>query len=203
MKRALPLLLIAFLVVKYSAAQNGDQHSMERFGFKLGVNYSGMNFNKGYPPPDTHLAVVWMAGITAGFLLAVPLVDKLSVNPEYAYSQMRGKDERSGTTYKLNYLSLPVFLTYRITQRIAIKAGPQLDLLINEKKNAGMGDQNITHDTEERNVGVAAGVEVKLITNFYLEARYMQGLNHIGIGQRSNTTEFTSQLVQLNANFRF
>ena len=203
MKRALPLILIAFLVVNYSAAQDAGQHSMKRFGVRLGVNYSGMNFNKGYPPPDSHVAVVWMAGITAGFLLAIPLVDKLSVNPEYAYARMRGKDERSGTTYKLNYLSMPVFLTYRIAHRIAIKAGPQLDLLINAKKNTGTGDQNITHDTEERNVGVAAGVEIKLVKNIYLEARYMQGLNHIGIGQRSNTTEFTYQLVQLNASFRF
>lgn len=202
MRKILPLLIIAFLAVTYSTAQDIDKHSIQRFGFKLGMNYSSMNFNKGYPRPDRHVAGVWMTGITVGFLLEVPLSDNLSLNPEYAYSRMRGKDNRSNTTYKLNYLSMPVLLKYKVTQVLAIKAGPQFDLLINAKQSNSI-NSDITHDTEERNLGATACIEVKLAKSIYLEARYMQGLNHVGIGQRSNTTEFIYQLVQVNTSFKF
>lgn len=203
MKRALPLLLIAFLAAKFSTAQETDQHSMQRFGVKVGMNYSCMNFNEGVPKPASHVANTWMTGVTVGFMMEVPLINNFSLTPEYAYSLRRGKDERSNISYSLDYLSMPVLLKYAITPGIAVKAGPQFDLLIHAKQSNSTGDLNITHDTEERNIGAAACVEVRLVKSIYLEARYLHGLSHVGIGQRSNTTEFKYRLVQLDAAFKF
>ncbi len=105
--------------------------------------------------------------------------------------------------YKLNYFSMPVLLKYQFTSKIAAMAGPQLDLLINAKKDSSGNSYNITHDTEERNFGLAVGLEFQLLKNFGINARYMHGLNHVGIGQRSNIKEFKYELLQVSGCIRF
>ena len=203
MRKILPLLMIAFLAAEFSTAQDTDKSSMERFGLNVGLHYSCMNFNEGVPRPDAHVANTWMTGITVGFMMEVPLINNFSLTPEYAYAQRRGKYERSNTGYSLDYLSMPLLLKYKITPAIAVKAGPQFDLLIHAKQTNSTGDLNITHDTEERNIGAAACIEVRLVKSIFVEARYLHGLSHVGIGQRSGTTEFKYRLVQLDASFKF
>ncbi|UJH91730.1 PorT family protein [Antarcticibacterium sp. 1MA-6-2] len=50
-----------------------------------------MNFSKGSPPPESAVNTNWQPGITAGFLMLVPLTGNFSVQPEYLFSQMGGK----------------------------------------------------------------------------------------------------------------
>jgi len=61
----------------------------------------------------------------------------------------------------------------------------------------------ITHDVEERNIGVNAGAEWDIYQGFFLTLSYFQGLNHIGIGQRSDLKEFKYQIFTLTGGFRF
>jgi len=76
-------------------------------------------------------------------------------------------------------------------------------LLINAKKKAGDTYSGITHDTEERNFGITAGFEYKVIDDISLNARYLSGLSHIGIGQRSNVKEFKIEQFQLTTGISF
>ncbi|HEY8733586.1 MAG TPA: hypothetical protein VIL90_03405, partial [Puia sp.] len=62
---------------------------------------------------------------------------------------------------------------------------------------------NITHDVEERGIGLIGGLEFTILKSIFLSARYMQGLNHVGIGQRSYTKEFKYQVVNFTAGIRF
>ena len=173
------------------------------FGVKAGFDASNTDFNRGIPAPAVPVENAWKPGFVAGFLLQVPIGKKLFLQPEYLYSQMGGKNKSAGTEYSFGYLSLPVLLKYRVAPRLELTAGPQFDLLIYANRRANGSTEDITHDTEERSVGATAGLEFYALKNLSLAGRYLYGLNHIGIGQRSAVTEFEFESVQLTTNFRF
>ena len=136
-------------------------------------------------------------------MLSIPIANKLTIQPEYSYAQRKGADKSLNIDYSLNWLSMPVLLHYQISPRFALMAGPQVELLINaDSTNHGV-TTNITHDVEERSIGITGGFEVEIIKSFFLSAKYFQGLNHIGIGQRSTVKEFKYQVVTITAGVRF
>lgn len=119
------------------------------------------------------------------------------------FAQLSGEVSNGGSRYTLRYLSLPLLLRYALAPKVALVAGPQFDLLIEAQQDTNDQTTNITHDTEERGIGATAGVEVSLLKNLSLNARYLQGLNHIGIGQRSAVQEFKFQSAQITLDVRF
>lgn len=203
MKRVLPLLFISILILNTAEAQVSDKSDFKRFGFRAGANFSHINFAKGSPPPTVPINTTWGAGITFGFLLLVPLSEKFFIQPEYMFSQMGGEVKSSKTVYKLNYFSMPVFLKYQLNERFSLMTGPQFDVLLNSKMKVNGSSTDITHDTEERSIGAVAGIEFQIIESLSLCARYMQGLNHIGLGQRSNVQEFKYEMTQMTACVKF
>ncbi|WP_210519389.1 porin family protein [Hymenobacter terricola] len=207
MKHILLLLsLICCLAANSNAQESSKQFSpieKVRFGAKVGLNVSNTNFNRGVPPPVVPVGTKWKSGIAVGFLVQVPISRAFSLQQEYLFSQMGGEITDSGTEYKFSYLSLPLLLKYGLLSRFAVFAGPQFDFLIQAKQQVSGTSLDITHDTEERSVGATAGVEYYVLKNVSLTGRYMHGLNHIGIGQRSNITEFMYESVQVAAEVKF
>jgi hypothetical protein len=197
----LSLLLAAFS--KTLSAQDNTNPSFKRFGFQAGVNAAAMNFNLGNPAPAQKEKLSWKAGISFGFLLGVPLAKNLFLQTEYNFIQRNGEDKSLAKTYSLNYFSLPALLFYKLSPVVAVMAGPQAEILINARSTSSGENSNITHDTEERSIGVAAGLEATVINNIFLSARYFRGLNHIGIGQRSDIKEFKYEAITLTAGIRF
>ncbi|MFD1469172.1 porin family protein [Hymenobacter caeli] len=205
MKHLLLLFSALYLTVE-ARAQNPAVHAPTHkisFGIKAGFNSSNTDFNRGIPAPAAPVETAWKPGFVTGFLLQVPIGKRLFLQPEYLYSLMGGKNNTSGTEYSFGYLSLPVLLKYSLTPRLEIMAGPQFDLLIRATQRVNGSSEDITHDTEERSVGATAGLEFYVMRNLSLAGRYLFGLNHIGIGQRSAVTEFEFESVQLTTNFRF
>ncbi len=197
MKKNLLLLFVSFMLLQAAVGQD-NRIAFDRFGFRIGVNISHVNFAQGSPPPTIPIETSRRTGINTGFVILVPLNDKLFFQQEYLYSQMGGQEKKSGTVYKLNYFSMPVFLKYQLTEKFSLMAGPQFDLLINAKKIENGVSSLITHDTEERSFAIAAGVEFKIIRSISLCARYLHGINHIDIGQ-----EFKFQTLQLSTCVHF
>jgi len=201
--KGLLLLLIIFSCSINTNAQESIPPAFKCFGFQAGINTAAMNFNQGSPPPAAHKRLSWKTGFTFGFLLRVPLAKNLVLQPEYAFTQRNREDKSAGKSYTINYFSLPVLLNYSISSVFSVIAGPQAEILINAQSTANGEKTNITHDVEERSIGAAAGLEVQLKKRFFLSARYFQGLNHIGIGQRSDVKEFKYELVTATAGIRF
>lgn len=172
------------------------------FGLRLGLNYSNTNFNMGEPKPVVPVDTKWKTGFVVGALVEVGLSEHLALQQEYLYSQQSGEIS-GGARYQMQYLSLPLLLKYRILPRLAVVAGPQFDLMLKAQQEVQGQTINITHDTEERGLGATAGLEVTIWRNLGLSARYLQGLNHVGIGQRSAVQEFKWQSVQVAAEVRF
>jgi opacity protein-like surface antigen len=174
-----------------------------KFGFKVGSVISNMNFNKGIPAPPKRSPASWKPGFNLGLFMEVPVYTNLAVQPEYLYQQLYGSNSINGTNYYLSYLSLPVVLKYKLSTKFALLAGPQFDLLIKSTEDVAGIRSNITHDTEERSIAANAGLEFSVIEKLSVCARYTHGFNHIGIGQRSNVTEFKFEMVQLSAALKF
>jgi opacity protein-like surface antigen len=169
----------------------------------VGANISNMNFNKGVPAPVTPITAAWKPGITLGFLLRVPLGEKWLLQPEYSYTQRNGKDKSIDTDYQLDYFSLPLLLHYKVHPRISLYAGPQGELLVHATAKTSGIKNNITHDTEERSIAAIAGIELRVLESVFVSARYVNGFNHIGIGQRSAVKEFKYEGVSITAGVHF
>ncbi len=185
-----------------SVAQS-DDNSFKKFEIVAGLNAANMNFNKGVPAPVAPISASWKTGFTIGVMINFSLADNILLQPGYLFSQRNGSDKSTGTNYSMNYLSLPVLLSYEISPTIAVAAGPQVEILISAKNKINGVTNNITHDTEERSIGLTAGIDFKPFHSFLISARYMHGLNHIGIGQRSNIKEFKFEVVNLMLGFAF
>ena len=200
-----PFLFFALFVVfsETLSAQESANPPFKRFGFQAGMNVAAMNFNLGSPAPVESEKLSWKAGITFGFLLRVPLAKSLFLQPEYSFTQRNGEERSLAKTYTLNYFSLPVLLMYKILPVLSVMAGPQAEILINARSTGSGENSNITHDTEERSIGIATGLEARVINNIFLSARYFRGLNHIGIGQRSDVKEFKYEAISFTAGIKF
>jgi hypothetical protein len=197
------LFLLIFSGARILNAQPVTETTVKHFGFQAGIQISNMNFNLGSTAPDTTIAASWKVGFNFGFILSVPLSEKFTLQPEYSFARRYGTDNSVGIDYRLDYLSMPVLVKYQISDQFALVAGPQLELLINAQSTENGEDADITHDVEERSIGIVGGLEFNVNETFFLTARYMQGLNHIGIYQRTNVKEFKYELASFTAGFRF
>jgi Outer membrane protein beta-barrel domain len=177
--------------------------SFKRFGFQIGINLTNMNFNAGEPPPALHANPSWQTGFTIGFQLKVPLATKWILQPEYSFCERNGSDQTIQATYVIDYFSLPILLNYQLSPRFNLLAGPQFEITTDASSTVNGDKNNITHDVEERGIGVVCGLEFTVIKSLFISPRYFQGLNHVGIGQRSDTKEFKYQSFMLTAGIRF
>jgi Outer membrane protein beta-barrel domain len=198
------LSIIASFIFSFLFAQERQPASKVQFGFVAGASISNMNFNKGVPAPATPIGRTWKAGVSLGFLINVPLVEKLFLQPGYYYIQRNGGDKSTGIGYQVDYLSLPVLLKYSVTPVISVLAGPEGSLLISARQNNNGVKTTITDDFEERSIGATGGIDIALKNNFLISARILEGLNHIGIGQGSaNLKEFKYESASLSIGIAF
>lgn len=202
-KRNASLTIIASFLFSFLFAQESQPAAKVQFGFVAGASISNMNFNKGVPAPATPVGRSWKAGLSLGFLVNVPLTTKLFLQPGYYYIQRNGADKSTGFSYLVDYLSMPVLLKYSVTPVISILAGPEGSLLISARQNSNGVKTTITHDFEERSIGATGGVDIAIKKNIVISARALEGLNHIGIGQRSDPKEFKYESASLSIGITF
>jgi hypothetical protein len=197
------LVIMMLFCCRQGIAQNNHDEPYNKFAIEAGANYSNMNFNEGYPAPTTPIENSWKPGFSAGIFFKIPLSQNLFLQPGYFYLHRNGADKGVDTDYSLDYFAFPLLLKYKISRLIDIVAGAQAELLIHANSINNDIKTDITHDTEERSVAVTAGFNIHFLQSFYISARYLQGLNHIGLGQRSDVKEFRYQEASLLIGFDF
>jgi len=85
-----------------------------------------------------------LISFNAGALIKAPLTDALSVQPEVVYSGQGIKGD--GGKLALNYINIPVLLTYTMPQGLFFQTGPQLGILLSAKAK---GDDGTTEDVKD------------------------------------------------------
>ncbi|MFP9115416.1 porin family protein [Flavobacterium sp. RHBU_3] len=153
------------------------------FGIKAGANFANFNGDA-----DTKSVTSWHAGA----VLELSLVPTFSIQGEALYSSQGAKID-GGEDIKLDYVQVPVLAKfYIIPDRISLVAGPQFSFL--------------TKDTEDfkaksTDIGLAGGVEAKIVAGLFAQARYTIGLNNINDDEVSGDVK--NAVFQLSLGYNF
>lgn len=191
MKTKLSILLIALFILQSASAQF-------RIGPKAGVNLVKVD---GHPFSD-QFRYAYHLGVFSEIVLTPD--KKLSLQPEVVWNQYSTTlDSNFKSVYqnltssdqskvKLNYLSIPIVLNYRLLGPIYLQAGPQFSILMNQDKKFL---QNGADAFKHGDFALLAGAQVR-ISKIYLTGRYNIGLNNLN--DIDNKDKWKSQAIHLS-----
>jgi hypothetical protein len=203
----------------------GDKAATENFHFslKLGVNYSIIH---GYEEGKN------ATSFNFGLVNSIRLTDKLTLVPEFIPLAPRQiKDvpvlttgdpdlddllvEVESASRKFSYIDIPVLLKVKLSDRFSIAAGPQISFLTKAEdtyKSAPIEDVVLTTEIDIKsavnNIDLGAVLDLEYIVvhpkggkgiNIFL--RYNKGF--INLAKESESTTYTSSMIQLGATFPF
>lgn len=168
--------LIIFLIAVTASASSFAQF---RIGPKLGANMGKIEGEK--------YSEQYKLGYHLGVFAEIPFGKKWGVQPEILWNQINA-DTVSGfsSLYKnlnqenlknpqLNYLSIPLLLTYKPGKVLSLQAGPQFGVLINKDKNLF---QNGKEAFKSGNLSMLFGAQLNIM-RIRLYGRYAIGLQDI------------------------
>ncbi len=196
-----------FFLLAFAACINNSHAQFIKIGPKIGANLqkiNGQSFSDGY-----------QLGYYAGAFAEIKLGNKWQLQPELLFNETKFDQSNnfrdiyhnilsvdSVRKIKLSQISIPILLSYKIANILAIQAGPQFS--INTDKNKTLvknaGDAFTSGD-----VAAVAGVQVS-ISKLRISVRYAVGLTNLKGGNFKEITSqdnWKSQTVQLGLGFVF
>ena len=171
MKKFLVLLLVAVTASSASFAQF-------RIGPKLGANIGKID-GKGFDEQ-------YKLGYHLGVFAEIPLGKKFGLQPEILWNQINS-DTASGfkAIYsnldenvkdpQLNYLSIPLLLSYKPSKFLSLQAGPQYGILLNKNKTF---IDNGKEAFKNGDFSLLLGAQLNILS-VRVYGRYAIGLNNI------------------------
>lgn len=188
MKSFILTIVVFFSIIGFTNAQS----------FHLGVK-GGANVNKlsGQSFKDQ-----FTFGYHAGLFAEIPLSKKWSLQPEVVFNEVRSDTSSKfsqlynlnvnrASQIKLNYLSVPLLLNYKVAKFLSLQAGPQYGILIQQQNNLL---ENGKSAFKNGDFSMLAGVQAN-IANVRIYAKYAVGLNNIN--DIDNNDKWKNQSIQL------
>ena len=191
MKIRIAAIAVALVLVQSASAQI-------RIGAKAGANIvkvDGVSF-------DDQFRYGYHIGGFAEIFLSPN--KKLSLQPEVLFNQYSTTlDSNYKSIYqnvissnqsgvKLNYLSIPILLNYKLIGPIHLQAGPAFSILTNQDKNFL---QNGAEAFKNGEFSLIGGAQVRL-SKIYVTGRYVVGLNNIN--DIDDQDKWKSQAIQIS-----
>jgi hypothetical protein len=172
MKKSLVIAFLGVLAVSTSFAQF-------RIGPKLGANIGKID-GKGFDEQ-------YKLGYHLGVFAEIPLGKKFGIQPEVLWNQINADtasgfssiyqnlDDQNLQNPQLNYLSIPLLLTYKPIKILSLQAGPQFGILLNK-------DQTFLQNGKEAfkngDFSMLFGAQLNIL-RVRVYGRYAIGLNNI------------------------
>src|SRR5450432_3060124 len=183
------LITLVLSVMIFSAARSQTFH----LGIKGGANVNKLTgesfkdeFSYGY-----HL----------GAFVEIGLGNKFSVQPEVVFNQLRQDTSSSfkdiyslsnvRSNIKLNYLSIPVLLNYKLSNFFILQAGPQFGILMNQNEKLLQNGQDAF---KKGDFSMLGGVQLKF-SSLRIYGRYALGLSNLN--DIDNKDKWKSQSFQV------
>lgn len=169
------ILALIIMMFTFSASYSQSLNA----GIKIGANLNkltGQSFNDAFS-----------FGYHAGVFVNVGFGKKWSIQPEALFSQTNvDTSSQFSSVYKnisfntvnhikLNYLSIPVLLQYKLSPMLSLQAGPQFGILMQTDKNLLQNGQDAF---KQGDLSILAGLQIK-ITRFVAYGRYAIGVDNI------------------------
>jgi hypothetical protein len=191
---------LVFAVIVFFAS--GIKAQGLHFGVKAGTNLAqvtGRSFNGGF-----------QAGFSAGAFAELNISGKWGIQPEVLFTQTKettspefyyiaaptpfnGIPNRSVT---INYINIPILLSYKLLPVLSIQAGPSFGILLNTSQNITVTQVNAFKSSD---LLLVAGAQVNLaIVKF--GARYSYGLSDIAAV--TPTDSWKNQNIQIYLGLR-
>jgi hypothetical protein len=185
-------LWIGMILILLSVNTNAQEQQTDmetgvtgKFGIKGGINFSNMYIDE---VGDGKMRLGWHIGVFSKF----PLTRGVSLQPELLYTtkgtELTYTSQAIGAgdyRFNLNYVEVPVLLSFNLGEQFHINAGPYLAYLtkadVTDIENNGTVEYliNLNEDSFKRwDWGLAAGLGFD-INNFTMGARYTLGLTKI------------------------
>ena len=192
MKKYLVILLVTLTASATSFAQF-------RIGPKLGANMGKIDGNK--------FSESYKLGYHLGVFAEIPLGKKFGIQPEVLWNQINsdtvsgfsnlytGLNQQNLSNPQLNYLSIPLLLTYKPAKVLSLQAGPQFGILINKDKNIF---QNGKEAFKNGDLSMLFGAQLNIL-RVRVYGRYAIGLNDIS--DVTNQEKWTTRGFQLGVGF--
>src|SRR5258705_2667084 len=189
MKTKLAIMAIALLTMQAASAQF-------RLGAKVGANLvkvDGKSFKDEF-----------RYGYHLGGFAEIGITKKLSIQPEVLFNQYSTTlDSSFKSVYenvinsnqshvKLNYLSIPILLNYRLIGPVYLQAGPAFSVLMDQSRSFL---QNGGDAFKKGDFSMIGGAQVR-ISKLYLSGRYVVGLANIN--DIDDKDKWKSQAIQLS-----
>lgn len=188
-------------------------------GIKAGINFSDITSDD--DPGDINVRT----GFHAGIFFETPIAERISIRPEVLYStkgtELNYDSDFFGisiaegeSTFNLNYIDIPLYLVYHVTENFNINFGPYVGFLLNasvETDSEILGfidiDSGESIDRDHFNsteFGLSGGLAF-VFGNVSLGANYVMGLNQAA---DSNTSEALlgdsrNRVLQVSLGLRF
>ncbi len=190
MKKLIVCLLITLGILSSVFAQKPS------FGFKGGLNF--ISLSEETTEEDA-------TGFHAGLVFHAP-IKKYGVMVEAIYSREGSED------LKLDYINVPIMVTYKIIPGLRAHLGPQFKVNVNANseidssslEDAGLDvdvsfDESIEEDIKDLNFDGVAGLEYKFpVIGIFAQARYVFGLGDLG-----DNNGIKQNIFQLSVGYRF
>jgi len=141
-------------------------------------------------------------GYHAGAYAEIPISKKWSIQPEVLFnqsnhdtsakfSQLYELNASKVSNIKLNYISIPILLSYSPSKILSLQAGPQFGLLLDRQKNLF---QNGKEAFKQGDFSLLGGVQINL-GGLRVYGRYAIGLNNVN--DLDNKEQWKSQGFQV------
>lgn len=187
--------------------------TLER-AFSWGLK-GGLNFNNTFYanlPSGAQDESMTQLSPHLGLFFAIKLGKKLSLIPEVQYIQ-KGynfkNDQNTLMRLQLEYLDFPFMLSYKVSQKINIEAGPVAGIFIDGKSKGEGSTQQDWYYHEIFEYGLNGGLRLQVSEKWSVAGRYYCGMKNISnlfMDENRNSGKVTEEFntnVQFSGYFRF
>ncbi|MBD3748014.1 MAG: PorT family protein [Sphingobacteriales bacterium] len=202
------LMAIAFILVGQAKAQS----KVPSFGIKAGLNFSNI-----IKTDDSNFTTNYNTGFNAGVFLNLPVVDRLSFQPELMFSQKGYKSNRTGIlgdgtlTQTTNWIEIPILADIEAAKGFNIYLGPQVSFLtktVNKYDGTFSSSQQTTYEDDANKfkksiLGGILGIGVDLNSKLSLNGRYALDFQKNNTDGTTSTPAFKNQVWQVGLGFKF
>lgn len=204
------LLIVAFALMMIGKAN--AQNKLPSFGIKAGLNFSNI-----IKTDDSNFKTNYNTGFNAGVFLNLPVVDRLSFQPELMFSQKGYKSDRTGVlgdgtlTQTTNWIEIPILADVEAAKGFNIYIGPQVSFLtktVNKYDGTFSSSQQTTYEDDANKfkksiVGGVLGIGINLNSKLSLNGRYALDFQKNNEDGTTSTPAFKNQVWQVGLGLKF
>jgi hypothetical protein len=200
------------LVAVGANAQSNEVKNQLSFGVKGGASFSNI-----IKTDDSDFKTDYLTGFNAGIFVSIPIIDRLSFQPELMFSQKGYKSDRTGIlsngtlTQTTSWIEVPILAKIEVVKGFNLYAGPQVSFLsktTNKYEGTfGTAEQTTIEDDADQFkksiLGGVLGAGFDITQKVSLNGRYALDFQKNNENGTTSTPEFKNQVWQVGLGLKF